>query len=218
MSPTLCDRARQQYQRQVFHRILEWTMQATLEQRRALFAPLSGDVLELGIGTGTNLPLYVGKVRSLRAVEHVPALAAASRERARSLGLALDVIEHDATAPGLVPESSADAVVITFVLCSVVDAAALLQNARRYLRPGGSLYLLEHTARPDWTRGAQRLLRRPWKRALGGCDLCLQLAPALAAGGFSTEGLRWGRLPMPWPVSYGAWGRVSPLAQPRAGW
>ena len=138
--------------------------------RRRVAGGASGDILEIGIGTGANLGVYPPGA-AIHAVDvSGPALLLAAR-RARRSHRRLVVHEGDAaTLP--FPDASFDSVVATFVLCSVGDVAATLHEARRVLRPGGTIRLLEHArARNPAIAGLQDSLAPAWARASGGCRL-----------------------------------------------
>jgi len=129
-----------------------------------------GDVLEIGVGSGLNFHVYPhdATVHGIDESEAVLALAAA---RAARLNRAPVLGTADA-AHLPYPDQSFDTVVATFVLCSVGDVDATLREARRVLRPGGTVRLLEH-ARADHpgVAGAQRRLAPAWARLSGGCRL-----------------------------------------------
>ncbi|HVH44240.1 MAG TPA: methyltransferase domain-containing protein [Labilithrix sp.] len=162
------------------------------EWRRALLAPLSGSVLEIGAGTGANLPFYPRSLERLvltDADEHMlrrlrrrPELEANRGEIVRSSADALPFADH-----------SFDAVVSTLVLCSVPDPARTLAEVRRVLRPGGSLVFLEHVAADErtapsrlrWQHRAEPL----WSRLAGGCHLTRDAKGAIEAQGFVLESL-----------------------------
>jgi AhpD family alkylhydroperoxidase len=141
-----------------------------------------GDVLEIGIGTGLNLASYPpdASVCAIDPSEH--ALAVAGRRAAR-LGRPIALAIGDAAALPY-PDGSFDAVVGTFVLCSVGDVAASLREGHRVLRPGGTLRVLEH-ARSDHRAIArlQALLAPAWSRASGGCRLDHDVRSAIEAAG-----------------------------------
>jgi ubiquinone/menaquinone biosynthesis C-methylase UbiE len=117
----------------------------------------AGDVLEIGIGTGRNLPHYRADV-SLIGIELSPAMLEIARARARELGREVDLRVGDAQALGF-PDDSFDAVVCTLSLCTIPDDRAAVAEARRVLRPGGRFLLLEHVRSPVLpVRLGQRLL------------------------------------------------------------
>jgi ubiquinone/menaquinone biosynthesis C-methylase UbiE len=117
----------------------------------------SGDVLEVAVGTGRNLPLYPPGVR-LTGIDASPQMLALARQRAEAVGRAVDL--RDGDAQGLeFPDASFDTVVFTLALCSIPDDGLAVAEARRVLRPGGLLLLLEHVRSPNpAVRLAERLL------------------------------------------------------------
>jgi len=100
------------------------------------------DVLEVGVGTGRNIPFYPSQAR-VTAIDLSPRMLKRARKRAEELGRTVDLREMDAQRLEY-PDGSFDAVVSTFVFCSVPDPVAGLREIRRVLRPGGKLYMLEH--------------------------------------------------------------------------
>jgi ubiquinone/menaquinone biosynthesis C-methylase UbiE len=162
-----------------------------VEHRRQLLAGLSGEVLEIGAGSGGNLPHYPSTVTRVLAVEPEPRL----REIAARAGAdaPVDVEVADGLADRLpVADHSMDAAVFCLVLCSVSDPATALAEARRVLRPGGQLRVLEHVradGHPGWSR-AQRLLDASvWPALTGGCHTGRDTAAAIEQAGFSVERL-----------------------------
>lgn len=156
-------------------------------KQRAKIVPLaSGQVLELGIGMGLNLPLYdAKKVESVTGVDPAAELRAIAQAAPRDPGLS--VVVEDGTAEALPFENASfDCVVCTFTLCSVQTPAAALSEARRVLKPGGRFLYCEHGLAPDagvakW----QRRIEPVWKRIAGGCHLTRPITTAIAAAGFS---------------------------------
>jgi ubiquinone/menaquinone biosynthesis C-methylase UbiE len=168
-------------------RVYDTTMRAAdraglRRARQRIMAGARGDVLEIGIGTGLNLPAYPAD-SALHAIDPSAHALVLAERRAAQLGRSVVLTAGDAAALPY-PDASFDTVVGTFVLCSVGDVAATLREGRRVLRPGGSLRFLEHT-RSD-RRGIARLQRRlapAWSRASGGCRLDHDLHTAVEAAG-----------------------------------
>src|SRR5271169_2081560 len=134
---------------------------ACLAQWRAdLLALAEGDVLEIGAGTGANLPLYPRGVRSLQLTEPDADMLARLRRR-MSVAPMRQVQAREAAVDALPFDDAAfDTVVSTLVLCSVPDVSRALSEVRRVLRPGGHLLFLEHVAAED------RPARLAWQRRL----------------------------------------------------
>ena len=141
-----------------------------------------GDVLEIGVGTGLNLAAYPADA-SVHGIDvSGPALAIAAA-RADRLGRRVALLTGNAAALPY-PDSSFDAVVATFVLCSVSDVEMTLREARRVLRPGGTIRLLEHgRAHHPAVAGIQRRLAPAWARASGGCRLDHDVRAAVRGAG-----------------------------------
>ncbi len=123
---------------------MEWL--AFQAWRRHLVSGVSGHVLELGVGTGRNLPLYPTNVR-LTAVDAAPSMLNRARARARQLGIDATFVQADMRALPF-EAASFDAVVTSCVFCSVAKPRVGLAEARRVLKPGGHLRMLEHQ-RPE---------------------------------------------------------------------
>lgn len=102
----------------------------------------TGDVLEVAVGTGLNLPHYRSEIR-LTAIDLSPEMLEIARDRAREVGREVDLREGDAHQLAF-PDGSFDAVVCTFSLCNIPDVERALSEMRRVLRPGGKLILLDH--------------------------------------------------------------------------
>lgn len=157
------------------------------ELRRRVLAGLKGTVVEVGVGDGANFPHYPGEVARIVAVEPEPYL----REQAAS-HTDERVELRDAVATALpVTDGEADAVVCTFVLCSV-DQTAVLAEIGRVLRPGGELRFLEHVRahEPGLVRRTQRVLDATvWPRLFGGCHVSCDTVAAIEQAGFTVTEL-----------------------------
>jgi ubiquinone/menaquinone biosynthesis C-methylase UbiE len=118
---------------------------------------VTGDALEIAVGTGRNLPHYPADVR-LTGIELSPQMLEVGRKRAEELGRDVDLRLGDAQALEF-EDHSFDTVIITFGLCTIPDDRAAATEAHRVLRPGGRLVLLEHVRSPSLpVRAVQRLL------------------------------------------------------------
>lgn len=157
--------------------------------RRELLAGASGRVLEIGAGTGADLPFYGPGVTSLTLTE--PDAAMLRRLERRDAGTAPPSTIVQAAAEDLpVPGGSIDTVVSTLVLCGVADQARALAEARRVLAPGGRLLFLEHV-RSDDPRLARRQDRlRRLNRVVTRCDCNRRTLDAIRAAGFTVDEVR----------------------------
>ncbi len=142
-----------------------------------------GDVLEIGIGSGRNLHVYPADT-TVHGIDPSAAVLALAEARGREVGRQPVLAVGDAGRLPY-PDASFDTVVATFVLCSVDDVDATLREARRVLRPGGTVRLLEHARshHPRLAR-AQGRLAPAWARASGGCRLDHDVRESVRAAGF----------------------------------
>jgi ubiquinone/menaquinone biosynthesis C-methylase UbiE len=160
--------------------VSEWT--GLRRWRRWLVAGARGRTLDLGCGTGRNLPLYLGEIRVV-AVD--PAWPALRRARRRAPGVPL----IQARAEALPFRAGAFGTVVSgLVLCSVDDPPAALGEVRRVLAPGGTLRLVEHvrSTRP-WKARLQDRVQPLWTRVMGGCRPNRDTERAVEAAGFAVE-------------------------------
>lgn len=152
-----------------------------------------GDVLELAVGTGRNLPLYRPDVR-LTGIDLSPAMLARARERARELGREADLRLGDAQALEF-PDASFDTVVVTLGLCSIPDPRRAVREAKRVLRPGGRFLLLEHVRSPTLPVRVTQAVLDPVLVRLQADHLLREPTVDLRAAGFEIEELersKWG--------------------------
>ena len=116
--------------------------------RERVIGAAEGRVLEIGVGSGLNLPFYRPPVREVLALEPAPRLVTMARSASRATIMPVSFLEASAEAIPL-EEHSVDTVVTTWTLCSIPQAATALAEMRRVLRPGGKLLFVEHGLAPD---------------------------------------------------------------------
>jgi len=170
------------------------------EWRKRVTAGLSGTVVEIGFGSGLNLPAYPPEVHLVYAVE--PALTARRLAEERIAASHVHV-EHVALRGESIPldDGSCDGALSTFTLCTIPDVEAALAEVLRVLRPGGRFHFLEHGRSPDPSVAAwQRRLEPMQKRLADGCHLTRDAAELVRAAGFEIERVesRYAKGPKPW--------------------
>lgn len=183
-----------------------------VQRQRAKVVPRArGRVLEVGVGTGRNLPFYDRtRLAELSALDPAAQMHRLARRRAARAGIAVRLLELSAEEIPE-PDASYDTVVMTFTLCSIPDPVKALREMRRVLKPGGELLFCEHGAAPDAdVRRWQDRLTPWWKPLAGGCHLNRDIPALLREGGFVLEELETLYLPGPRPLTYNYWGRAVP--------
>ncbi len=168
--------------------------------RTEVLSSATGRLLLVGAGPGHDLDHLPTGVSSVVAVEPEPTMRRrlARRGVRRSGRSAVPVEILDGVAEELpVPDSSVDAVALSFVLCSVTDPAAAVAEVTRVLRPGGSLHVFEHVAAPPGSalRRWQTRAAPLWRRCAGGCRPDRDSAAVLAGAGFDTGGMALRHVP-----------------------
>ena len=155
--------------------------------RTTVCAGLRGDVLEIGFGSGRNLPFYPDAVSRVLAVEPSQIAWERARERIAAFGGTVDRVGVDA-ARLPVEASSVDAVVSTWTMCTVPAIESALAEVRRVLRPGGTLRFVEHTLAPSpRVAGVQRAIQPLWGRVSGGCHVDRDIVGLLEDGGYAVD-------------------------------
>jgi ubiquinone/menaquinone biosynthesis C-methylase UbiE len=163
--------------------------------REELLASAAGHVLEIGGGTGANLPFYGQRVRGLIISEPEEPMARRLARRLRGYRVPAQLCRAQAEQLPFEDESF-DQVVCTLVLCTVRDPHRALAEVHRLLRPGGRLLFIEHVRSEDSNVARwQNRLRRPWAYLGRGCQCDRPTVESIRAAGFSIADLRREQLP-----------------------
>jgi len=178
--------------------------------RERIAGDAEGCVLEVGIGSGLNLPFYGRKVKRLLGLEPSPRLLSRARQKTRELPYTAELMEGSAEALRL-EDRSIDTVVMTWTLCTIPDAPLALNEIRRVLKPGGKLLFVEHGRAPDaGVRRWQDRLTPLWKKIGGGCHLNRPIAKLIEGAGFAIDRLETGYIPGPKPMTFMYTGNAKP--------
>jgi SAM-dependent methyltransferase len=155
-------------------------------RKRKLFSGIEGTVVEIGPGTGVNVPYLPEGIRWV-GLEPNPHMHPFLREQLAERSIEATLRTATAQDTGLSADS-ADVAISTLVLCSVPDLAATLAEVRRILRPGGRLLFIEHVAAPPgtWLHALQRGIRPIWKTLADGCRPDRDTGAVLQQAGFSS--------------------------------
>jgi ubiquinone/menaquinone biosynthesis C-methylase UbiE len=203
------------YDRRVLPHLIHLAMRqdVLLEYRRRIVAAAHGRVLEIGVGSGINLPLYPLRVNHVIGLDTSVRLLAMARERSAKTGVPTTLVEGSAESLPF-EDQSIDTVVTTWTLCSIPDVTAALREMRRVLKPSGELQFVEHGRAPD--RGVERWQHRltpAWKHLAGGCHLNRPIRELLEGAGFHIEHLDTGYMKGPKPMTFMYEGRARRLSR-----
>jgi ubiquinone/menaquinone biosynthesis C-methylase UbiE len=159
-------------------------MGAAKELRDRACAGLHGEVVEIGFGSGLNVPHYPASVTRVRAVEPSDLGWKLAAKRLATSAVPVERSGLDGQALPL-PDASCDTALSTWTLCTIPDVAAALREVRRVLKPGGALHFVEHGLAPDAkVQHRQHQLEPIQKRLVGGCHLTRRIPDLLRDAGF----------------------------------
>lgn len=201
------------YEDRVLPHLINWACSTSPQrkQREKIVHLARGDVLEVGFGSGLNLPFYApDKVRKIFALE--PSEGMRRKAQPNVAASILDIEFIDLPGERIPLESgSVDSVLITYTLCTIPDAITALEGMRRVLKPGGQLIFCEHGAAPDadvakW----QDRLNGGWSRFAGGCNMNRDIVSLIEGGGFEITMDERMYLPGPRILNYNFWGTATP--------
>jgi ubiquinone/menaquinone biosynthesis C-methylase UbiE len=157
--------------------------------RRRVCEGLEGDVVEIGFGSGLNVPFYPEAVKRVAAVEPADVGWKLAEKRLRATRVPVERSGLDGQSLPFA-DNSYDAALSTWTLCTIPDVATALSEVRRVLKPGGTLHFVEHGLAPDErVRRWQHRLEPVQKKVFGGCHLTRPVVDLLTAAGFTITDL-----------------------------
>lgn len=197
-------------------RILPCLIHLTMRQqnlvpyRQRVMSAAEGRILEVGVGSGLNLPFYSDKAGHVFALDPSPRLLDRAQKETGRARCPVDLVEGSAEDIPL-QDRTVDAVVTTWTLCTIPNVVGALGEMRRVLRPGGQLLFVEHGRSPDESvRRWQDRLTPAWKRIGGGCHLNRAITELIEAAGFHIDHLETGYMKGPKPMTFMFEGRARP--------
>lgn len=192
------------YSRYVLPRLTHLSMrQAQLQRyRERVVGGATGRVLEIGFGSGLNLPYYNQTVDEIIGLDASPEMLALAERAVANSSHKVTLLARSADDLPL-DDQSIDTVVVTWSLCSIVDVGWALMEARRVLRPGGQMRFVEHGLSPDRNVAIwQDRLTPLWRRCAGGCHLNRKMDDLIRGGGFQFAELSTAYARGPRPMVY----------------
>ena len=202
------------YKKYILPRVVHYTCghKPLMKQREKVVPLAEGKVLEIGIGSGLNLPFYSAEqVQHVWGLDPSPEMLALARKNLDTVEFAVEFIEASAEEIPL-DDEIVDTVLVTYTLCTVPQTLLALGEIHRVLRRQGKLIFCEHGEAPDvkvklW----QDRLNPLWKGISGGCNLNRPIPSLLKEAGFKIQGMESRYLPGWKPASFNYWGTASPF-------
>ena len=183
------------------------SLKPNMRQREKVVPLARGRALEVGIGSGLNLPYYdATKVTRLWGLDPSLEMKRMAEEAARSMSFDVEFIGLPGEEIPL-EDNTVDTVLITYTLCTIPETDPALREMARVLKPGGELIFCEHGTAPDESvRRWQDRINPIWKRLGGGCHLNRAIPDLIEQGGFRIKGMETMYVPGWRPASFNYWG------------
>lgn len=202
------------YGKYILPKVLNFTCgSAVVRSQRQKVVPLAeGRVLEIGIGSGLNLPFYdPAKVERVIGLDPAEEMLAYARRKSEGLPFTVEYLTLEGERIPL-ERGSVDSVLVTYTLCTIPDPIAALEGMRRVLKPAGRLIFCEHGRAPDeGVRRWQHRLNPVWNRIGGGCNLDRDIPGLIESAGFRVDSLSSMYLPnTPRFAGFNYWGTARP--------
>jgi ubiquinone/menaquinone biosynthesis C-methylase UbiE len=178
-----------------------------MRQREKVVPMAEGRVLEIGIGSGLNIPFYDARqVEHLWGLDPSAEMWSIAKKNAAEHHLDAEFIQAGAESIPL-EDNSANTVLMTFTMCTIPDVHAAMDEIRRVLKPSGRLIFCEHGQAPDKSvQRWQNRLNPVWTRLAGGCNLNRPIAGLLEQSGFKSTDMQTMYLPGWKPATFNYWG------------
>jgi len=188
---------------------LACSSEVNARQRARVVPEASGTVLEVGIGSGLNLPFYAAdRVSKVIGLDPSAEMTRMAELAARDMPFVVELVGLSGEEIPL-DSGSVDTVLVTYTLCSIANAEAALRQMARVLKPGGKLLFCEHGEAPDTTvRRWQDLASPLWSILGGGCQLNRNIPALIESGGFHITALESSYIDGWRPVSFNYWGEA----------
>lgn len=199
------------YERKILPRLIHCVcgISPVMKQRAKVVPHAQGNVLEIGVGSGLNLPYYKSdQVNHLTLIDPTPAYG----KLLESMDQTDISTEFIATSAEAMPmeDNQYDTVVVTFTFCTIPNVSQSLEEIRRVLKPTGKLLFSEHALAPDESvRKVQNRVNPIWKRIAGGCHLNRDISQLIKDAGYNMANEESMYLPGWKPATYNVWGMAA---------
>ena len=186
---------------------------SVIQKQREKVVPLAqGRVLEIGMGSGLNIPFYKAEnIEFVWGLEPAEGMRKKAQSNLKQVSFEVRLLDLPSEEIPL-DDNSVDTVLLTYTLCTIPDWQKALEQMRRVLKPGGKLIFCEHGEAPDENiRKWEERINPAWKKMAGGCNLGRPIPRFIEEGGFMIENIDAEYLPGPKFAAFNYWGVASPI-------